>query len=137
MTVAGRLPLPVRYLMTEAACPRRLRRLETFEETRDLIANTASDGADIAGGILDRRGSLARRVGRLPDLTDIGGGRGGAVGGDFGAARDFAGGGPLLGHRSRNRGRDLADFADGMLDAVDGIDGAHRRLLHAGDLRGD
>src|SRR5260370_42215677 len=102
MTVAGRLPLPVRYLITATACPRRLRRLETFEETRDLIANTASDGADIAGGILDRRGILARRVGRLPHLTDIGGGRGGAVGGDFGAGPDLGGRGPFGRHPSRH-----------------------------------
>src|SRR5690348_10889080 len=105
-----------------------LRRPQLLEEPVDLAADALRRDAETVGDRLHGAGLRACIGGRLVDLADFLGGLERALRGGFGAARDLARGGALLGDGGGNRRGDLADLADGALDRADRVDRAHRRL---------
>src|SRR6516225_7278829 len=116
---------------------RTLRRADGGEELGHLAAQLLGALAERLGGRLDvlRRG--ARRIGAARHPAETRRGVLGAARRALRVAGDLLGGGALFLDRPRDRGRDLADLADGAADPLDGVHRVLGDLLHGGDLAGD
>ena len=113
------------------------RRVQLLEKRIDLAADAGGDLAEVFRDGLHRAGVVTGGGGGFAHPRDLVGGLARALSRGLDAARDLLGGGTLLGDGGRDGTADRADLADGALDGSDGLDRAHGRVLHAGDLRAD